>query len=58
MNLIVDTSPNLHGSVEIPAILIAGQAGLLLASALIGKGTRDPLKVRMRQTSGDLVVFH
>ena len=31
-----------HGVVEIPAILIAGQAGLLLASALIGHGRRCP----------------
>src|SRR6185436_6709000 len=28
-----------HGSVEIPSILIAGQGGLLLASALIGWGS-------------------
>lgn len=46
-----------HGSVEIPAILIAGQAGLLLASALIGRGSRQPLKIRMRQVSGDLVTL-
>ena len=32
-----------HGVVEIPAILIAGQAGLLLALALIGWGRRTPL---------------
>ena len=29
-----------HGVIEIPAILIAGQAGLLLAFALIGRGRR------------------
>ena len=46
-----------HGSIEIPAILIAGQAGLMLASALIGKGDRHPLKVRMRRASGDLVTL-
>src|SRR5437773_8447965 len=32
-----------HGVVEIPSILIAGQAGLLLAYALIGWGRRLPL---------------
>jgi uncharacterized membrane protein SpoIIM required for sporulation len=33
-----------HGVVEIPAILIAGQAGLLLALALIGRGSRASLR--------------
>ncbi|WCJ60811.1 stage II sporulation protein M [Fontisphaera persica] len=37
-----------HGSVEIPAILIAGQAGLVLAGALIGRGRREPLARRVR----------
>ena len=39
-----------HGSIEIPAILLAAQAGFLLSSAMIGHGTRDCLKARMRQT--------
>ena len=43
-----------HGVVEIPAILIAGQAGLLLGSALIGWGNRDPLKARLRSILPDL----
>ena len=30
-----------HGSVEIPAILLGGQAGFILAGALIGWGGRD-----------------
>jgi uncharacterized membrane protein SpoIIM required for sporulation len=38
-----------HGVIEIPAILIAGQAGLLLALALIGRGTRAPLAARLRE---------
>lgn len=38
-----------HGSVEIPAILIAGQAGLVLAGALIGRGNRAPLSQRLRR---------
>ena len=46
-----------HGVIEIPAILIAGQAGLLLAGALIGRGTRDPLRKRLRNISADLVTL-
>jgi uncharacterized membrane protein SpoIIM required for sporulation len=46
-----------HGSVEIPAILIAGQAGLVLAGALIGRGERLSLKARMRAVAGDLVTL-
>ncbi len=46
-----------HGVIEIPAILIAGQAGLMLAAALIGRGTRDPMWKRLRGVSGDLVTL-
>jgi uncharacterized membrane protein SpoIIM required for sporulation len=46
-----------HGVVEIPAILIAGQAGLIMALALVGWGKRIPLKARLRQISGDLVTL-
>jgi uncharacterized membrane protein SpoIIM required for sporulation len=46
-----------HGVIEIPAILIAGQAGLMLAGALIGWGTRVPLKGRLRQVSPDVVTL-
>jgi uncharacterized membrane protein SpoIIM required for sporulation len=46
-----------HGVVEIPAILIAGQAGLMLAGALIGRGRRDTLRVRLRAMAGDLVTL-
>src|SRR6185436_4927306 len=35
-----------HGVIEIPAILLAGQAGLLLAGALIGWGKRTSLRSR------------
>jgi len=38
-----------HGSVEIPAILLAAQAGFIVSSAMIGYGTRDCLKARMRR---------
>ena len=46
-----------HGVVEIPAILLAGQAGLILAGALIGWGTSVRLKVRLRKISNDLVTL-
>jgi uncharacterized membrane protein SpoIIM required for sporulation len=46
-----------HGVVEIPAILIAGQAGLILAMALIGWGTRIPLRARLREVSPDIVTL-
>ncbi len=46
-----------HGSFEIPAILIAGQGGLILGRALIGWGTRAPLKTRLRMVSRDLVTL-
>ena len=46
-----------HGSFEIPAILIAGQAGLLLGRALIGRGTRKNLGERLREISSDLVTL-
>jgi uncharacterized membrane protein SpoIIM required for sporulation len=46
-----------HGSFEIPAILIAGQAGLVLGGALIGRGTRQTLTGRMRAVSGDLTTL-
>lgn len=46
-----------HGVIEIPAILIAGQAGLLLAVALIGRGRRTPLRTRLREISGDVATL-
>jgi len=46
-----------HGSIEIPAILLAGQAGFVLASAVIGWGKRVSLKARLRQVSGDMVTL-
>lgn len=46
-----------HGVVEIPAILIAGQAGLILAGAIIGRGGREPLAMRLRAIGGDLVTL-
>lgn len=46
-----------HGSFEIPAILIAGQAGFVLARALIGWGTRDGLRTRLRLVTPDLATL-
>lgn len=46
-----------HGAIEIPAILIAGQAGFVLAAALIGRGRRTPLTARLREISPDLVTL-
>lgn len=46
-----------HGAVEIPSILIAGQAGLMLGLALIGWGKNAPLRVRMRTVSREIVTL-
>ncbi len=46
-----------HGVVEIPAILIAGQAGLVLGRTLIGWGDRAPLGARLRAVGRDLVTL-
>lgn len=46
-----------HGVVEIPAILLAGQGGLMLAGALIGRQSGLPLALRMRRIWGDLVTL-
>jgi uncharacterized membrane protein SpoIIM required for sporulation len=46
-----------HGAVEIPAILVAGQAGLVLASALIGWGRPLTLRMRFRAISDHLVTL-
>ncbi len=43
-----------HGSIEIPAILLGGQAGFILAGALIGWGEHTPRAQRFRAVSGDL----
>jgi len=43
-----------HGSIEIPAILLGGQAGFILAAALIGWGSSLPRSARLRAAAGDL----
>ncbi len=46
-----------HGVVEIPAILIAGQAGLILSSALVGWGNPLSMSARLRRASPDVVTL-
>ncbi len=46
-----------HGVIEIPAFLLAGQTGLVLAGALIGWRKRIPLRTRLRKVSADIVTF-
>ena len=46
-----------HGAIEIPAIIFAGQAGLVLAGALIGRGKPASLRMRLREISADLVTL-
>ncbi len=46
-----------HGSIEIPSILIAGQAGLLLGVAMIGRRSPDRLGLRLRKILPDLVTL-
>lgn len=46
-----------HGAVEIPAILIAGQAGILLGVTLVGWGSREGVRTRLRSMAPDLVTL-
>jgi uncharacterized membrane protein SpoIIM required for sporulation len=46
-----------HGVIEIPAILIAGQAGLILGGSLLGWGDRAPLRRRLRLIGPDLMTL-
>lgn len=46
-----------HGAIEIPAILLAGQAGLVLGGAIIGWGQTVSLKMRLRKIVPDLVTL-
>jgi uncharacterized membrane protein SpoIIM required for sporulation len=46
-----------HGCIEIPAILLGGQAGFVLAGALIGWGDRTPRVERLRAVAADLVAL-
>ena len=46
-----------HGVVEIPAILLAGQAGLMLAGAMIGRKSALPFGARLREVVPDVVTM-
>jgi uncharacterized membrane protein SpoIIM required for sporulation len=46
-----------HGVVEIPAILIAGQSGFVLAGALLGRSSGLPLGERLRLVWADLATL-
>lgn len=46
-----------HGSVEIPAMLVGGQAGFVLAGALLGRRQNKRLAVRMREIAPDFATL-
>ncbi len=46
-----------HGVIEIPAILVAGQAAFVLASALIGWRKASRRAARLRQLSNDILAL-
>ena len=46
-----------HGVIEIPAILMGGQAGLVFGHALIGWGTNDSLRVRLKKKISSIVTL-
>lgn len=46
-----------HGSIEIPAILVGAQAGLVLARAMIRRGDRAPMSARLRGVGRDVVTL-
>jgi uncharacterized membrane protein SpoIIM required for sporulation len=46
-----------HGSVEIPAMLLGGQAGFVLAGALVGRRERRPLSARLRAVAADVATL-
>jgi uncharacterized membrane protein SpoIIM required for sporulation len=46
-----------HGSIELPAIFIGGQAGLVLGRAMFGWGTNLRLRQRLRLIRTDLITL-
>src|SRR5262249_18448415 len=46
-----------HGVIEIPAILVGGQTGFVIAHALIGWGSRTSRVDRLRAISKDVVAL-
>jgi uncharacterized membrane protein SpoIIM required for sporulation len=46
-----------HGSVEIPAMLLAAQAGLVMGAALVGREAGPSVAVRMRAVGRDILLL-
>jgi uncharacterized membrane protein SpoIIM required for sporulation len=46
-----------HGVIEIPAVLIAGQAGLVIGRAILGRGARASLPERLRAIAPDAMTL-
>lgn len=46
-----------HGSIELPAIFIGGQAGIVLGRAMFGWGTNLRLRQRLRLIRADLITL-
>jgi len=46
-----------HGVIEIPAIMVGGQAGLVLARALLGREDGRPLAARLRAVADDVATL-
>ncbi len=46
-----------HGSIELPAVMIGGQAGLVLGRALLGRGNPAPLAQRLRHVGRDVATL-
>ena len=46
-----------HGSFEVPAVIIAGQAGLVLGGAILGRGDRAPIAARLRAVAPDVATL-
>lgn len=46
-----------HGVIEIPAILVGGQAGFVLAGAILGRGQSQRLAARLRAVGPDVVTL-
>ena len=46
-----------HGVVEIPDMLVGGQAGFVLAGAMLGRGQRRRMTVRLREAAPDVVTL-
>ncbi len=46
-----------HGVIEIPAVIIGGQAGLVLGNAILGRGQRASLPERLRAVAPDVMTL-